>query len=451
MGVERRDFFLFRSDPVIYPTRAAVWAAVAGAPVTLLVAVLVPDRWYAGLAWPAAVLLLTAVDAALSYATAEVRVKTPTDAPVGAELSATVSVRLSGPRPPASAEVAVAASPNLALEDDGRAPLTLEGGRGAVRIPLTTLRRGVGAIEQVWVRWPGPLGLVWRQVRLAAPARFPILPDIRAVSERGSQIIDRHALAGLVAQVDRGDGAEFDALVEFRSGMDRRAIDWKQSARHLKLHAKENRTERNAQIVFALDAGRQMSEPVAGLPRVDRAVSAALLTAWLALKLGDRVSLNAFDSRPRLAGGLVGGPGAFAALQRLAAEIDYSGEETNYTFALTTLAARLTRRSIIVLFTEFTDPTSADFLVRAVRRLVSSHLILIVVLRDEELEAIVDRRPETAEDVTRAVTAAGLLTDRRLALARLRHLGVHVIESEHDRGGERLVQGYVDLKRRGLV
>ena len=89
--------------------------------------------------------------------------------------------------------------------------------------------------------------------------------------------------------------------------MDRRAIDWKQSARHLKLHAKEFRTERNNQIVFAIDCGRQMSEPVAGLPRVDRAVSAMLLAAWVALKLGDRVALHAFDSRPRIASGLVSG------------------------------------------------------------------------------------------------------------------------------------------------
>ena len=90
--------------------------------------------------------------------------------------------------------------------------------------------------------------------------------------------------------------------------------------------------------MFAIDSGRQMSEPVAGLPRVDRAVSAMLLTAWIALKLGDRVALHAFDSRPRLASGLISGAGAFAELQRLAADIDYSGEETNYTFALTTLA-----------------------------------------------------------------------------------------------------------------
>jgi hypothetical protein len=33
----------------------------------------------------------------------------------------------------------------------------------------------------------------------------------------------------------------------------------------------------------------------------------------------------------------------------------------------------------------------------------------------------------------------------------LRHLGAHVIESEYDRVSDRLVQGYVDLKRRNLL
>ena len=49
------------------------------------------------------------------------------------------------------------------------------------------------------------------------------------------------------------------------------------------------------------------------------------------------------------------------------------------------------------------------------------------------------------------MTAAGLLKDRLLALTRLRHLGAHVIESDYDRVADRLVEGYVDLKRRNLL
>ena len=436
---------------MIYPTRSAVLAAAAGAPVALLIGVMLPARWYAGLAWPVAVLLLTIVDALSGARRGEATLSPLGSASVGATVDAKITVRVRGSGAPGAAQVALAGNALLGMEDDGRLWIPLEGGQGAALMPLVALRRGMARLEAVWLRWRGPLGLVWKQQRLALDGSFAIIPDVRPVRERGAQIFQRHAINGLIAQVDRGDGADFDALVEFRSGMDRRAIDWKQSARHFKLHAKEYRTERNNQIVFAIDAGRQMSEPVGGLPRVDRAVSAMLLTAWVALKLGDRVALNAFDSRPRIASGLISGVPAFAELQRLAAAIDYSTEETNYTFALTTLATRLTRRSMIVLFTEFTDLTSADFMVRAAARIVEKHLLLVVVLRDEEVEAIADRLPETPDDVTRAVTAAALLRDRRLALARLQHLGVHVIESEHDKVGERLVAGYVDLKRRNLL
>jgi len=194
-----------------------------------------------------------------------------------------------------------------------------------------------------------------------------------------------------------------------------------------------------------------MCEPVGGVARVDRCVSAMLLSAWIALKLGDRVALSAFDSRPRLSSGFVSGGGAFAELERLAAQIDYSVDETNFTFALSTLAARLTRRSMVILFTEFTDAVSADFLLRAIRRLVEKHLVLVVVLRDEELEAIAATEPHGADDVTRAIMAATLLKERRVVVGRLRHLGVHVVESEYDRVNERLVQSYLELKKRDLL
>ncbi|WP_010185218.1 DUF58 domain-containing protein [Sphingomonas sp. PAMC 26605] len=436
---------------MIYPTRTAVLAAAAGAPVALFIAVALPGRWYVGLAWPIAVLLLTAFDALSARRTGTASLSVPTTAPVGATIDAMIRVTIAGGRPPRSAEVALDGGPLLALENDGRLWLTLHDGRGEALLPLATLRRGTARIDKLWLRWRGAFGLAWQQRILPTDVTLPILPDIRALHDRGAQIFQRHALSGLLAQINRGDGTDFDALVEFRAGMDRRAIDWKQSARQTKLHAKEYRSERNNQIVFAVDAGRQMSEPVAGLPRVDRAVSAMLLTAWIALKLGDRVALHAFDSRPRIASGLVSGMPAFANLQRLAAAIDYSGEETNYSFALTTLAAKLTRRSMIVLFTEFTDLTSADFLVRAAARLLDGHLLLVVVLRDEEVERLVDAAPATPDDVTRAVTAAALLRDRKLVLTRLQHLGVHVIESAHDRVGEELVAGYVALKRRNLL
>jgi uncharacterized protein (DUF58 family) len=375
----------------------------------------------------------------------------PRTAPVGGDADASVEVSIARGSGTGWCEVALANDPLLLMADEGRLWLPMVDGKASGVLPILAVRRGNARVDRLWLRWKGPLGLVWKQVQREAALTTLVMPDVRAVREHGARIFERNALQGLLTQVDRGDGVDFDALVEFRSGMDRRAIDWKQSARHRKLHAKEYRSERNSQIVFAVDSGRQMSEPLAGLPRVDRAVTAMLLMAWIVLKLGDRVALHAFDSRPRIASGLIGGTASFGELQRLAGDIDYSSEETNYTFALTSLATVLKRRSMIVLFTEFADLTSAEFMVRASARLMATHLLLVVVLRDEALEALVDKMPTDADDITRAVTSAALLRDRQLVLLRLRHLGAHVIESPYGQVAERLIAAYVDLKRKDIL
>ncbi len=434
---------------MIYPTRTAVIITAAGAPFVLVFAALEPGRWFLALAWPLAMALLTVLDAMRSAGDATARVEFPGHAYVGETRDCIVNLSVAGNA--RGAWIALESSPLVRAGDEGRSRLELQGGKGALLMPLAMVRRGIARFEHLWVRWTGPLGLAWRQRVVTLEGRFPVLPDLRPVRDEGPRIFHRHALEGLMVQLARGGGSEFDTLVDFRTGMDRRSIDWKQSGRHMKLLAKQHRTERNNNIVFALDTGRQMCEPVAGLARIDRCVAAMLLTAWIALKLGDRVAINAFDSRPRLASGLVSGDGAFSELERMAAEIDYGGDETNYTYALTTLAARLNRRSMIILFTEFTDTVSADFMLRAIRTLVAKHLVIIVVLRDEELEAIADAEPETADDVTRAVTAADLLKERRVVITRLQHLGVHVVESEYDKVSERLVQSYLELKKRELL
>ena len=157
------------------------------------------------------------------------------------------------------------------------------------------------------------------------------------------------------------------------------------------------------------------------------------------------------DSRPRASSHPISGPRAFPMLQRLAAGVDYSSHETNYTLAMATLAGSLSRRSLIVVFTEFADPISAELMLSATGALLKRHLVLFVVLRDEELEAFTAAEPAEPEDVSRAVMAAGLLRERRLVLTRLRHMGVHVIEAAPDQAGPALVNAYLDLKRRGTL
>lgn len=446
----------------LYPTRRTILLVAAVAPLALVIGIFLPAYWTAGLALLVLTAALGVVDAltAPRLGSAQSRCEAPGAVGVGETFPVSIGLQMDGA---GATELALGVEGPVEAPFGWRArPERAADGSLAAAFVLRADRRGTATVENLWVRATGGLGLVWKQRLLALNRVIAITPDIRPVREKGAQLVNRDAMHGQIAQLQVGEGAEFESLADFRQGMDRRSIDWKQSARHTKLIAKEFRTERNNHIVIALDAGRVMCEPVTGrtlpeakesgaVPRIDRAVSAALLTAFVALRDGDRVGLFSFDSRPRASSAPISGPRAFPILQRVAAKIDYSTHETNYTLAMATLAESLARRSLIIVFTEFPDTIGAELMLNAIGTLLKRHLLLFVVFRDEELESFTSAEPTEPEDISRAVMAASLLRERRFVITRLRHMGVQVIEATPDEAGPALVNAYLDLKRRDAL
>ena len=111
------------------------------------------------------------------------------------------------------------------------------------------------------------------------------------------------------------------------------------------------------------------------------------------------------------------------------------------------MGAVLDRRALLVVFTDFADPTSAQLMLESANRLSSRHLLLFVLMEDAELEAVRRRSPETPADVSRAVTADALLREREVVVARLRRLGAEVIEAPAAAVGTALIERYLNLKR----
>lgn len=438
---------------MIYPTGRAVLLTALGAPMALMLALVAPGVWLLGFAWSIVVILLTLADGFSAPAGSRLTIECehPPAVGVGEPFILSIRLRFAGPRAVSRAWVSLSVDTRLAAEGGAFGAVELVDGAGDHDISFTAKRRGRATIERIWLRWQGPLGLAWRQKEDELDLEIAILPSIAQLHDRAVTLDVRDLSTGLVVQREHGAGSEFDALTEFRPGMDRRSIDWKQSARHTELLAKEYRSERNNNIVLAIDTGRTMTEPIEGLPRLDRALSAALVTGWTALKMGDRVSLFGFAAQPGTASPTVSGTSGFTTLQHAAAGLDYRAEETNYTLAMITLATRLKHRSLVVVFTDFADPTSAELLLRAAGPLIERHLVLFVVMQDDELEELADAEPEDSLDVSRAVAATALLRQRAVVINRLRRLGAFVVDAPHDAIGTRLLDSYLDMKRRSLV
>ncbi|RPF72791.1 DUF58 domain-containing protein [Aurantiacibacter spongiae] len=431
----------------IVPTARTLVLLTLLAPVAVVIAATAPGAWTVAPAATLTVLLVAMIDGWLAGGLSRFDFHAPPDAEVGQAAQLRVEVELAGAGP-AHPEASIGFDPRLGEHGKLTFPLlpTDVPGRFAGSAPAVPLRRGTGELTDLWLRWPGPLRLAARQRHVALDAAIRVWPDLSPVRSPVLQHFLRDSQFGTVARRIRGEGTQFEALSEYEPGMDRRRIDWKASARHTALYARENEAERDNQIVFAFDCGQAMCEPVDGLPRIDRAVSAALTAAYVALKGGDRVALFGFAQQPRLMTPFVTDTRAFHRLQSAAADLDYSVGEPNFTLALATLAARLQRRSLIVLFSDFSDPTSAELMVESVERLVRHHLVIFVTFTDTELDELADVDPDTMTDIAVAVSADSLARQRSIVLQRLQRLGVAVIEAAHDRIGYQVIDRYLQTR-----
>lgn len=434
------------------PTKRAAWAIAGLAPIAVVLAAFSPQLWFIAPVAALALVVLTVLDAMIAGPCEEWHTVVPADTEVGSATDLDVHARFS--RGGASRyEAALEFDPRLGPE--GMASFELvesEAPRAFSREfsgsqTVHPSRRGTALVTRAWLRWQGPLGLGARQEeKTLEDKEVRIWPDLSPVRSKELQTFLRDAQNGLIARRIRGEGTQFEALTEYEPGMDRRRIDWRASARHLALYARENESERNNQIVFAFDCGQAMCEPVYGLPRIDRAVSAALTCAYVALKGGDKASIFGFAQRPQVMTPFVSDARAFHRLQSAAAALDYEAAEPNFTLALATLTSKLQRRSLIVLFSDFTDPTAAELMVESMGRLVKKHLLLFVTIADVELETFIETSPSDVATLARGVTADTLIQQRRVVLQRLRQMGVDVIEAPYDQIGYDLIDRYYAIK-----
>jgi uncharacterized protein (DUF58 family) len=437
---------------MIMPTPLAVIIFAAGVPIALILLVVNPDLWGLSFNYGLAVLVAIATDAMLAFPRRRLKVeaKLPTRLYIGE--SGIVRVKIVKSTHPRATRFEVLLEQRGALDPAEVARAEFAPGESArISLPVTPRRRGKVFVDAIWLRWRGPLSLVRCQQRVAIDGSVDVVPNVRGVQSAALQFFSQEAIYGIKVQQQRGEGSEFEALRDYVPGLDPRHVDWKHSARHRKLVCKEFQTERNHQIILAFDTGHLMQEPINGIARLDHAVNAALVLAWISLRSGDLVGLYSFDASVRGYRTPLRGLTSFGSIQRSTAELGYNSEETNFTLGLTELNVRLKRRALVVLFTEFIDTVTAELLIESLQRVANKHVVVFVTLRDNALQKSVDAEPHSFLGVAEAVVAGDFQREREIVLERLERLGLHCLDVPSGGLSVALINRYLLIKQRGLI
>jgi len=437
---------------MMMPTAKAAFLFAGGVPLALTLVAAFPDLWSLSLDFSVLVLVAIAADVMMAFPPRRLAVVTNPPARLFVGESGDFVVEVAPSRSLRTTRFDIRLELRGALDESATERLELSPGScGAVSIALTAQRRGRVFVDAVWVRWDGPLSLARFVRRLPVDAAIDVVSDVRGVQNAALQFFARDAIFGAKVQRQQGEGSEFDALREYTPGLDPRRVDWKRSARHRKLLCKEFDTERNHQIILAFDTGYLMREPVNKVARLDHAIKAGLVLAWIAMRSGDLVGIYGFDAVVRSYHAPARGLSRFAHVQRATAELDYNAEETNYTLGLAELNVRLKRRALIILFTEFVDTITAELLIESLERAHSRHVVVLVTLRDNDLQQTIDAEPKSFEAVAEAVIAQDIQRDRSVVFERLERMGLHCLDVSTSGVTVALIVRYLMIKQRGLI
>src|SRR5579864_1312388 len=295
-------------------------------------------------------------------------------------------------------------------------------------------------------------GWMMRQVRIKADEKASVYPDVLAIKRyelmvrRGMRI-----MAGLRRARPPGATTSFAGLREYLAGDDVRRISWKATARRDAPVMMEVEAERGQQAVIAIDCGRLMTAPAGALSKLDHAVNAALLLAFVAHRLGDRVGMLTFSDR--VLGFLPpeSGPAQIGRLNEMLYAVRPEYAEPDFAEAFSSLVQRVPRRSLVVVLTDVLDPTASMDLVRYAVRMSARHLVLVVAMADPDLLAA---RLAPVDRVSRAyewAAAEELLAARRESFESLRRGGVLGLDVPAGRLSPALVERFLEVKDRALL
>jgi uncharacterized protein (DUF58 family) len=449
--VRRLRARLARSRLNLIPRRATIVAVgvVAAIPVLTLFTAL---AWWLFLAGVVALVVLTVVDArALPPAAGFMaRRDLPRPLSLGERELVTVSV---GAATVAPLLLEIADHVPAELAPDRRVLSTrFDNARAFATYSVEPPRRGAYAFGSVDLRVRRSSGLWWRQVRVPLAEHVAVYPNIVAV--RRHEMRMRRGLAPLTGArraMISGSATSLASLRDYLPGDDVRRINWTATARRDSPVTMEFEAERGQQLIILLDTGRLMTAPAGNLTKLDHAINAALLLAWVAQTQGDRVGLATFSDRVKNYLPPRPGQAQIKALNEVLYRLRGEYTEPDFGSAMSLVATRAGRRSLVVVLTDLLEKESSRELVAHAVRLARRHLVLVVALTDPDLLAARDSEITSPDRAYEWAAVEELLAARRESVEILRRGGVYSLEARAGQLSPVVVERYLELKERSLV
>jgi uncharacterized protein (DUF58 family) len=312
---------------------------------------------------------------------------------------------------------------------------------------LLPLGLGAGRFGAVPARLLGRFRLAWWSRDLPQDQPFTVAPDS---VPRGARPIAGES-AGETPRRLPGAGVELLQLRDYVSGDALSRIDWKATARHGGLIAREYSEAQHLEILMVIDAGRASRVRAGDLDRLGLYANVAARLAEHAVSIEDRVGLLVYAERPLTACLPDRGTRAVMRMRRALETLATERGESNPVTAAVQVRRMLRHRGLVVWLTDLAEPARTADLMQALKALVPRHQPIVAAPHAAEIAQLAAAPAHDWRDPATALAAREHDQAAQLQVATLRRLGLVVLDEPDDRLDSAVLDAYLQLRRRRRI
>jgi uncharacterized protein (DUF58 family) len=321
-----------------------------------------------------------------------------------------------------------------------------------VHWPCVPKSRGHFPLEDCYLETSSPLGFWDVRKRLDCRSQIRVYPNLQEDRKQLASIFLNRGNVGLHAQRFIGQGREFEKLRDYVPGDSYDQIFWKATAKRGRPITKVFQIERTQEIYVLVDFSRLSGKMMGAEPALERFISAALILGLVAEKQGDLFGLATYSDQVRSFVRAKNGKAHYHTCRDTLYHLQTQMVTPNLEEICSFIRLRLRRRALLFFLTDLHDPEMMQTLPRHLELLCRQHLILIATLQSPEIQPVFGKSPIKTSDQIYQHLGGHLLWHQLQELQKtLQHMGVKLLQLQHEKLGSELVDQYLKIKERQLL
>jgi uncharacterized protein (DUF58 family) len=317
---------------------------------------------------------------------------------------------------------------------------------------LRPTERGEYSFGNLNIYVSSPLKLISRRFTFDKDQMVPTYPSYIQLKKYDLLAFSNNLHQYGIKKIRRiGHTMEFEQIKEYVQGDDLRTLNWKATAKKNSLMVNQFQDEKSQSVYMAIDKGRVMQMPFDGLSLLDYAINSTLVLSNVILKKQDKAGIFAFSKKVE---NRVFAERRSSQMQKILEtlyNIKTDFFESDYSRLYVDIKKNINQRSLIILYTNFETMDGLNRQLPYLKGIAKSHLLVVVFFSNTELNAIINKKTDTVQEIYDKVIAEKFMFEKRLIANELKKYGIHSVLTQPENLTLDAINKYLEIKARGIL